>query len=239
MAEAMRDLQKKRIAGEIGDTLIFVEHPEVVTIGPKAVRDGFDVKGYPTSITDRGGGITWHGPGQLVVYPIVKWGVHEQSVRGIIERLEDWAIDALLDCGISAYKDDSMQGAWVDGHKICSIGLSFLHWVSRHGMSINVDTPGSRVEELEGCGMKAGVHTSLARLGTIPIKTATLSTSKGLRPVCESFARSTWEGSQQNQWSGCRGFSHEQATEVEPGHTLASGPRFDLPEPWLIWSNAQ
>ena len=165
MAEAMRDLQKKRIAGEIGDTLIFVEHPEVVTIGPKAVRDGFDVKGYPTSITDRGGGITWHGPGQLVVYPIVKWGVHEQSVRGIIERLEDLAIDALLDCGISAYKDDSMQGAWVDGHKICSIGLSFLHWVSRHGMSINVDTPGSRVEELEGCGMKAGVHTSLARLG--------------------------------------------------------------------------
>jgi len=167
MAESMKRLQQKRIAGEIHDTLIFVEHPEVVTIGPKAVRDGVSVQGYPTSITDRGGGITWHGPGQLVVYPIVKWNIEEQSVRGIIGRLEDWAIDALEDCGIASYKDESMQGAWVDGHKICSIGLSFLHWVSRHGMSININTPGSRVEDLEGCGMRPGIHTSLARLGYV------------------------------------------------------------------------
>jgi len=167
MAQSMKDLQQKRIAGEIQDTLIFVEHPEVVTIGPKAVRDGVSVQGYPTSNTDRGGGITWHGPGQLVVYPIVKWNIEEQSVRGIIGKLEDWAIEALSDCGIAAYKDEAMQGVWVDGHKICSIGLSFLHWVSRHGMSINIDTPGSRVEELEGCGMKPGIHTSLARLGYV------------------------------------------------------------------------
>ena len=58
-----------------------------------------------------------------------------------------------------------MQGAWVDGYKVCSIGLSFLHWVSRHGMSINIDTPGSRVEDLEGCGISIGTHTSLVRLG--------------------------------------------------------------------------
>ncbi len=58
-----------------------------------------------------------------------------------------------------------MQGAWVDSHKICSIGLSFRHWVSRHGMSINVCTPKGRVEGLEGCGMEAGVHTSLQSLG--------------------------------------------------------------------------
>ena len=68
-------------------------------------------------------------------------------------------------CGVESYKDPSMQGAWVDGYKICSIGLSFLHWVSRHGMSINVDTPGSRVEDLEGCGMVRGTHTSLHQLG--------------------------------------------------------------------------
>jgi lipoate-protein ligase B len=165
MAEEMRDLQKKRIANEIADTIILVEHPEVVTIGPKAVRDNVIVEGYPTIITDRGGGITWHGPGQLVVYPIVKWEIGEQSVRGIIGRLEDWAISSLGECGISAYKDSKMQGAWVDGHKICSIGLSFLHWVSRHGMSINIETPGKRVEELEGCGMDPGIHTSLSRLG--------------------------------------------------------------------------
>jgi len=165
MAEVMKQMQQQRIDGEIPDTLILVEHPEVVTIGPKAVREGVVVEGYPTSLTDRGGGITWHGPGQLVVYPIIRWAVEEQSVRGIIGRLEDWSISALSDCGIESYKDHSMQGTWVDGHKICSIGLSFLHWVSRHGMSINIRTPGTRVEDLEGCGMKAGVHSSLAQLG--------------------------------------------------------------------------
>ncbi len=165
MAEEMKRLQQLRIEDRIADTIIMVEHPEVVTVGPKAIRDGVVVEGYPTVNTDRGGGITWHGPGQLVAYPIIKWEVEEQSVRAIIGILEDWAIDALDQCGISAYKDSSMQGAWVDGHKICSIGLSFLHWVSRHGMSINVCTPGTRVEDLEGCGMTAGVHTSLSQLG--------------------------------------------------------------------------
>jgi lipoate-protein ligase B len=167
MAQTMKDLQKKRIAGDIGDTLIFVQHPEVVTIGPKAVRDNVIVKGYPTSLTDRGGGITWHGPGQLVAYPIVKWEIEEQSIRGVIGRLEDWAIAALSECGISAYKNQTMQGAWVDGHKICSIGLSFLHWVSRHGMSINIDTPENRVEKLECCGIESGIHTSLSQLGYV------------------------------------------------------------------------
>ena len=165
MAEEMKRLQQLRIDDKIPDTIIMVEHPEVVTVGPKAIRDGVVVEGYPTVNTDRGGGITWHGPGQLVAYPIIKWEVEEQGVRAIIGRLEDWAIDALAQCGIRAYKDPSMQGAWVDGHKICSIGLSFPHWVSRHGMSINVNTPGTRVEDLEGCGMTAGVHTSLSQLG--------------------------------------------------------------------------
>ena len=167
MFELMKDLQKRRIADEIGDSLIFVQHPEVVTIGPKAVRDNVSVNGYPTCLTDRGGGITWHGPGQLVVYPIIKWEIGEQSVRGVIGRLEDWAIAALGECGVSAYKDEKMQGAWVDDHKICSIGLSFLHWVSRHGMSINIDTPGSRVQDLECCGISAGTHTSLSHLGYV------------------------------------------------------------------------
>ena len=165
MSDRMKTLQQQRIKDQIPDTLIFVEHPEIVTIGPKAEREGVVVDGYPTSLTDRGGGITWHGPGQLVVYPIVKWNVGEQSVRGVIDRLEDWSIEALSDCGVNAYKDPKMQGAWVDGHKVCSIGLSFLHWVSRHGMSINIDTPGTRVEDLEGCGITAGTHSSLAKLG--------------------------------------------------------------------------
>ena len=115
MSDWMKDLQRRRIADEIDDTLIFVQHPEVVTIGPKAVRDNVVVDGYPTCLTDRGGGITWHGPGQLVVYPIIKWEIGEQSVRGVIGKLEEWAISALGECGVSAYRDESMQGAWLDG----------------------------------------------------------------------------------------------------------------------------
>ncbi len=161
----MKNLQKKRIENKITDTMIIVEHEEIVTVGPKARREKVLVSNYPTFQTDRGGGITWHGPGQLVIYPIIKWKPEEQSVRKIISRLEDWSISSLRLCGIEAYKNDKMQGIWVDGYKIGSIGLSFLKWVSRHGLSINIDTPGMRVEELEGCGLDAGIHTSLKKLG--------------------------------------------------------------------------
>ena len=163
--EKMKKLQERRIENEIEDTLIFVIHPEVVTLGPKAVRDGVQFEDYQIFETDRGGGATWHGPGQLVVYPIIKWEGEFQSVRTVISLLEDRAISAFEVCGIDSYKDKAMQGVWVDGHKICSIGLSFFRWVSRHGMSINVNTPGSRVEKVSGCGMQEGTHTCLHKLG--------------------------------------------------------------------------
>tara|TARA_B100002051_G_scaffold178923_1_gene169383 strand:+ start:206 stop:874 length:669 start_codon:yes stop_codon:yes gene_type:complete len=163
--DLMKELQRKRIDGEISDKLIFVEHEEVVTLGPKAKREKTSVDDYPTFETDRGGGVTWHGPGQLVVYPIIKWEGDMQNVRAVTGALEDWAVAALADCGISSYKDEAMQGVWVDGYKVCSIGLSFLKWVSRHGMSINVNTPGDRVEGLSGCGLEEGVHTCLNKLG--------------------------------------------------------------------------
>lgn len=163
--DLMKELQRKRIDGEISDKLIFVEHEEVVTLGPKAKREKTSVDDYPTFETDRGGGVTWHGPGQLVVYPIIKWEGDMQNVRAVTGALEDWAVAALADCGISSYKDEAMQGVWVDGYKVCSIGLSFLKWVSRHGMSINVNTPGDRVERLSGCGLEEGVHTCLNKLG--------------------------------------------------------------------------
>tara|TARA_B110000014_G_C20095450_1_gene574119 strand:- start:173 stop:847 length:675 start_codon:yes stop_codon:yes gene_type:complete len=163
--ETMKLLQKRRISDDISDTLIFVTHPEVVTIGPKARREGVIVDDYATFQTDRGGGITWHGPGQLVVYPIIKWEGEFQSVRKVIRLLEDWTIAAFSECGIESYRDEAMQGVWVDEHKICSIGLSFLRWVSRHGMSININTPETRVEELSGCGMQKGIHTCLHKLG--------------------------------------------------------------------------
>ena len=159
-------MQKKRIRDEIPDTIILVEHPEIVTIGPKAVRDGVKVTDdYSQSIVDRGGGITWHGPGQLVLYPIIKWNSNEQSIKGIISKMEQLVIKTLEDLNIIGYRDPAMMGVWVDDKKICSIGLAFLHWVSRHGLALNYRTPGDRIENLPCCGMDIGKTTSLDKLG--------------------------------------------------------------------------
>tara|TARA_B110000495_G_C23007675_1_gene595568 strand:+ start:1080 stop:1769 length:690 start_codon:yes stop_codon:yes gene_type:complete len=172
VSEVMRKMQQQRINEEIIDTVILVEHPEIVTIGAKAIREGVVIdKNYRTSNVDRGGGITWHGPGQLVLYPIIKWGIGEQNIREIIGKFEKLVIMALHECGVEGYRDPAMMGVWVDGKKICSIGLAFLHWVSRHGLAINYATPGDRIESLFCCGMDKGVTTSLEKLGHINDKT--------------------------------------------------------------------
>lgn len=166
--ELMSALQQQRINEEIPDTILFLEHPEIVTVGPRARNDGIappsDYKSHPV---DRGGGLTWHGPGQLVVYPIIHWNKDdERSVSDIISKIESWVIAGLETLGIVGYRDERMQGVWVDEKKICSIGLSFLRWVSRHGFTINYDTPNGRVENLAGCGLTEATTTSLSNLGT-------------------------------------------------------------------------
>ena len=165
--EMMSTLQQQRINEEIPDTILFLEHPEIVTVGPRARNDGIappaDYRSHPV---DRGGGLTWHGPGQLVVYPIIHWNRDdEKSVADIISKIESWVIAALETLGIEGYRDERMQGVWVDDKKICSIGLSFLRWVSRHGFTINYDTPEGRVENLAGCGLSESTTTSLRQLG--------------------------------------------------------------------------
>jgi len=163
----MKELQQKRIDDKISDTLIFLQHPEVVTVGPRARNDGvMPPSDYPSFPVDRGGGLTWHGPGQLVAYPIFKWNKdNEKSVAQIISKLEHWIIEALKSLQIESNTDDRMQGVWVKGKKISSIGLSFLRWTSRHGFTINYDTPESRVEGLAGCGLDTDTTTCLSRMG--------------------------------------------------------------------------
>ena len=165
--ELMSTLQQQRINNEIPDTILFLEHPEIVTVGPRARNDGIaapsDYRSHPV---DRGGGLTWHGPGQLVVYPIIHWNREdEKSVADIITKIESWVIAALATLGVEGYRDERMQGVWVDDKKICSIGLSFLRWVSRHGFTINYNTPKGRVENLAGCGLDESTTTSLSALG--------------------------------------------------------------------------
>ena len=160
----MIELQSKRISDEINDTLIFVEHPEIVTIGRRGMLDNLQAPDdFESSSVDRGGGLTWHGPGQLVGYPIFRW--KEESVRTVITTIEEWILTSLSKFGVTGSRDEAMQGVWFKDHKIASIGLAFSKWVSRHGFDINLDTPEGRIEAVEGCGLPLGKHTSLSKFG--------------------------------------------------------------------------
>ncbi len=165
--ELMRDLQAKRITDSIHDTLLICEHTEIVTIGPRAKNDGIKPPAdYNTRYVDRGGGLTWHGPGQVVFYPVFKWDMdNESNVKAIINMIEEIVIRTFKDMDIEARRDERMQGVWIGEHKVCSIGLSFLRWTSRHGFTINYDTPPGRVEMVSGCGLDSQTTTSLSALG--------------------------------------------------------------------------
>ncbi len=163
----MKEYQQMRINDKIPDTLLICEHPEIVTIGPRAKNDGIRPPvDYHSTYVDRGGGLTWHGPGQIVVYPIFKWNLEgESNVKSVINMIEEWVIQSLNSMGVESRRDDRMQGVWIGDNKICSIGLSFLRWTSRHGFTINYDTPDGRVEMVSGCGLGADTTTSLSKLG--------------------------------------------------------------------------
>ncbi len=162
--EKMRSLVQ---ADSFDDEIWLLEHDAVFTLGTAADPSHVLNPGnIPIIQTDRGGEVTYHGPGQLVAYPIFKWDLEgEVSVAAIISILEEWIIKALAACGIKGVRDERMQGVWVDDKKISSMGLSFLRWTSRHGFTINYDTPKGRVEMLAGCGLDNDTTTSLAQLG--------------------------------------------------------------------------
>ena len=190
--ELMRVMQSKRINDEIIDTILVCEHEEIVTVGPRARNDGISPPpGYASSPVDRGGGLTWHGPGQLVIYPIIKWDLEgESNVKAVITILEEWVITALSKLGIEGHRDERMQGVWVGENKICSIGLSFLRWTSRHGLTINCNTPRGRVEMVSGCGLAQDTTTSLAALG---IETTTEMVMKSLKETAAVLSRTLTE----------------------------------------------
>ncbi len=179
----MKRLQQLRMADLICDALILVEHPEIVTLGRRAQVDNIaPPPGYETYPLDRGGGITWHGPGQLTVYPIFAWRGEpklpgDRNIGRITDLLEEWIIRALDRLGVTANTDERMRGAWIGEHKIASIGLAFSRWVSRHGLTINYNTPNTRVESLACCGLAESTTTSVAKAAGITLQRAQVETA--------------------------------------------------------------
>ena len=163
-----RDLQSRlvdqRQRGEIGDVLLICEHEPVVTTG-RGTQQGFlrDER-FEVVEVERGGEATYHGPGQIVAYPIVKLAAGARDMHRWLRALEQAAIDALADAGLGCGRRDGATGVWVDGaRKIVSIGVAARRWVTWHGLALNHDPDLSHFAAIRPCGFEAGVMTSLAR----------------------------------------------------------------------------
>ena len=162
--EAMRSLARARRAGRVPDTLILVEHPPVVTVGVEGDDGQAAASGLPVVDVERGGRATYHGPGQLVGYPIVDLEPRGRDVRRYVHELEEVVIRSLRSFHIVAGHVSGRRGVWVDGErKIASIGIAVDHWVTLHGFALNVDPKLSEFDRFHPCGFDGSVMTSIGR----------------------------------------------------------------------------
>jgi lipoyl(octanoyl) transferase len=169
--DLQRTLVERRKRGEISDQLLIVEHPHVVTMG----RNGHDANvlaspelleraGIQFHRTDRGGDVTYHGPGQIVGYPIVDLREWKRDVVAYVRAIEQVIIDALAEFSIDAKRVDGSTGVWTDRGKIAAIGVHISRWVTSHGFALNVDTDLSFFKYIVPCGLTKPV-TSMRELG--------------------------------------------------------------------------
>jgi len=169
--ELQRDLVERRKRGEIPDQLVFVEHPHVITMGrngrPEHLLASTDVlqrAGIELHHTDRGGDVTYHGPGQIVGYPIFDLREWKRDVIAYVRALEQVLIEALAEFGIAAGRMPGATGVWVEGAKVAAIGVHISRWVTSHGFALNLDTDLSYFQYIVPCGLTQPV-TSLRTLG--------------------------------------------------------------------------
>jgi lipoyl(octanoyl) transferase len=169
--ELQQRLVAERKQGLIADQLLLLEHPHVITLGRNGHMEnllaGDDVlrsAGISFYPTDRGGDVTYHGPGQLVGYPILDLREWSRDVGAYVRALEQAIIDTLADFGIAAGRIPKLTGVWVGEQKIAAIGVHISRWVTSHGFALNVTTDLSYFQYIVPCGLTKPV-TSMARLG--------------------------------------------------------------------------
>ena len=166
--ELQLDYLEKRINGEINDTLIFLQHTPTITIGRKGNKDNLlisekilEQKKIKYYEVNRGGDITYHGPGQLVCYPIIDLKDHTKDVHKYLRTLEQIIIDVLLEFDIEARRIEGLTGVFVKNSKIASIGVGIKRWVTFHGLSLNINTDLSYFDFIVPCGLNNNPVTSI------------------------------------------------------------------------------
>jgi lipoyl(octanoyl) transferase len=173
-ARALQErVREERLAGTGPDTLLLLEHLPVVTLGRSSRPEHllvpveeFARRGIAVERTERGGAVTYHGPGQLVVYPIVHLGHWGLDLHGYLRLLEEAALRTLADYGVQGRRNPLQAGVWVGEEKIASIGVHVRRWVTAHGLALNVDMDLAPFQLIQPCGLEGCGMTSLAlRLG--------------------------------------------------------------------------
>ncbi len=178
-------LLKKRELGEEGDMLLLLEHPPVFTLGRGGkAQHLLRPRQVPVYRVGRGGDVTFHGPGQLVGYPIIALTGHRRDVHAYLRALETVLIMTLRLYGLEACRRDGLTGVWVGEEKIASIGVGVRRWVTYHGFALNVDPDLSYFADIVPCGLAGIRMTSMARLLGGPVPLAAVK-----RRVAEIFAR--------------------------------------------------
>jgi lipoyl(octanoyl) transferase len=167
--EQQRSIAAEVLAGTRPDTVLFLEHPPVITLGRRTDReelhlpDGAEVEVIET---DRGGKSTFHGPGQLVCYPILDLNRHGRDVRKYCRDLEEAIIRTVAPFGLHATRIDGLTGVWLESppRKIASIGVHISRWVTTHGYALNVDLdPAPFTDWITACGLDDAAFTTIAR----------------------------------------------------------------------------
>ena len=165
--ELQKKLQSQRISGQIDDQLLLVEHFPVYTLGKNTPKKHLLTKESDNiSIiqTDRGGDITFHGPGQLVGYPILDLNQYKRSITWYMRELEQLIIDVLKEYDINAERKKGLTGVWVKGKKIAALGVRISKWVTMHGFSLNINPDLKYYQGIIPCGIKDYGVTSMADL---------------------------------------------------------------------------
>jgi len=158
-----RGLVKLRKEGFARDTIILVEHPPVITVGRDGHEENFKGLAQEPFFIERGGDVTYHGPGQLVIYYIFNLQRRGRDLHKFMSDIQQGVIDALREFGVEAQRGEEYTGVWVGEKKIGSIGIAVKNWITYHGSATNIATDLKEFQQINPCGLQADVMTSLQR----------------------------------------------------------------------------
>jgi len=172
-----KELVEARAAETIPDTVIVCEHDPVYTVGRRrdAMANVLVPGDVPVIEVERGGDVTWHGPGQVVVYPILRLEGERRDLHAHMHRLEDLMAAVCAAWGLEAGRDPRNTGTWVGGRKIGSVGIACRRWVTYHGLALNADPDLSYFQRINPCGFDATIMTSMARELGRPVDAAAVA----------------------------------------------------------------